>query len=244
MEILSHTKLSSLTLFFPSYNDVKSIGKIVKLASKIAPLVASKHEIIVVDDFSTDGSRELLKKLSQEIKELRLIFHDSNMGYGAALRSGFKQAKFDYLFYTDGDGQYDVSELPLLVGLISGPTNFVNGIKMDRKDPSYRIIIGNIYSFLVRWLFWVPIFDIDCDFRLIKTSLLKRLKLESDSGSICIELIKKAQLQGASFRQVSVSHHQRQYGQSQFFIPSKLIHTLMEISILWINLILKRSYAK
>ena len=115
-----------------------------------------------------------------------MIFHQKNLGYGGALRSGFKKAKYGLVFYTDGDGQYDIKELPLLLQLMTKDCDFINGIKMSRHDPTYRIFIGNFYSFLTRWLFWVPILDINCDFRLIRKSLVGRLNLKCNSGSICI----------------------------------------------------------
>lgn len=126
--------------------------------------------------------------------------------------------------------------------LMSPDVNFVNGIKMDRQDYAYRIILGNLYNFVVRWAFLLPIFDTDCDFRLIRKSLLDKIKLKNDSGSICVELVKKAQRAGGKFRQASVHHFERPHGQSQFFRPAKLWGTFMELTPLWINLIILRKW--
>lgn len=232
------SKSEGVSIIFPCYNDEKSIRQLIENAFYTIKKYTSRYEVIVVDDASTDNSKRVLVKLSKKYKHLRIIFHSENQGYGEALRSGFRTARYGLIFYTDGDGQYDIRELPLLLSLMSSDVDFINGIKMTRHDPTYRIVIGNLYSFVTRWLFWTPIYDIDCDFRLIRKSLLKKLDLKSSSGSICIELVKKAQRAGAKFRQVSVHHFERRYGRSQFFRAERILNTLRELLMLWIELML------
>lgn len=226
----------SISVFFPCYNDAKSIKKLVEQSFIILKNLTRIYEVIVIDDGSTDKSREVLKDLAKTYKTLKLIIHEKNQGYGGALKSGFKAAKYKLVFYTDGDGQYDVKELPILVSLMSKDVNFINGIKLTRSDPTYRVVIGNLYSFLARWLFWLPIVDVDCDFRLIRKDLITKLDLKSNSGSICIELVKKAQRHGGKFRQVSIHHYERKFGNSQFFRPGRILFTFFEFSGLWIKL--------
>ncbi len=238
-EFMLQDKLTSISAFFPCYNDEKTIGKLVSEVSRVLKGVAYNYEVIVIDDGSSDQSRKILKELKNKNKHLKLIFHRKNRGYGGALRSGFKAAKNDFIFYTDGDGQYDVKELPLLVNLMTRDVNFVNGIKMERRDYIYRIILGNMYNFIVRWAFLLPIFDTDCDFRLVRRSLLKKLTLKSTSGTICVELVKRAQRSGAKFRQVSIHHYERGFGQSQFFRPARLLKTFSELIPLWFELMVK-----
>lgn len=235
---------TSVSIFFPCFNDKKTIGKLVKEAFATVKRFTKKYEVIVVDDGSEDGSRDLLKKLAKKYSHLKLIFHHHNIGYGEALKSGFEAARYKYVFYTDGDGQYDVKDLSLLLYSLTDDVNFINGIKMSRHDPTYRVIIGNLYSFIVRWLFWVPIFDIDCDFRLIKKELVEKLDLKSTSGAICIELVKKAQIRGAKFRQISISHLERKYGVSQFFRLERILHTLIEVFALWMELVILYKLSK
>ncbi len=227
----------SISVFFPCYNDAKTIAGLVEEAFGVLKQISSNYEVIVIDDGSSDDSRKILLTLKNKYAGLRVIFHSKNQGYGGALRSGFRAAKKDLVFYTDGDGQYDVKELPLLLSLMTKDVNFINGIKMDRKDYIYRIIIGNMYNFWVRWTFLLPIFDTDCDFRLIRRSLLKKIKLSSFSGSICVELVKRAEMSGGKFRQVSIHHYDRKYGQSQFFRPGRLVKTAVELWRLWLGLI-------
>lgn len=235
---MPQNKTSSISVFFPCYNDAKSIKKLVEDAFVILKKVAKDYEVIVVDDESQDSSRKVLLALTEKYPHLKLIFHDKNQGYGGALRSGFKNASKDLIFYTDGDGQYDVKELPILLQLMTEDVNFINGIKMARQDPTYRIFIGNLYSLIARWLFWLPIQDVDCDFRLIRKNIIDRLDLKSNQGSICIELVKKAQKKGAKFRQVSVHHYKRGWGQSQFFRTDRIFVTLLEVGKLWIRLMI------
>jgi len=226
-------KHPGVSVFFPCYNDAKSIGGLVRDAHQVLSRSLRDWEIIVIDDGSTDDSAHVLHELASRIPKLRIITHEVNKGYGAALRSGFDAAKKDLVFYTDGDGQYDAKDLAILLPLMTTEIDFVNGIKMGRQDPTYRIVLGNWYSLLARWMFWLPIYDVDCDFRLIRRSILKKITLTSSSGSICVELVKKAELAGARFRQVSVRHYERKYGSSQFFKTRRILSTLVELFRLW-----------
>lgn len=226
----------TISAFFPCYNDRHTIGNLVREAHETIRTLGFAPEIIVIDDGSTDGSQELLTKLAKRQARLRLIFHKTNEGYGAVLRDGLAAATGDLIFYTDGDGQYDVSELKHLVALMDDGTSFVNGIKEERHDPIERVVLGNMYNFVVRWLFWLPITDVDCDFRLIRTSIAKKITLTTTSGAVCVELVKKAECSGGVFREVTVSHYPRRFGRSQFFQADRIFKTLREIAKLWWNL--------
>lgn len=229
----------SVSVFFPCYNDEKTIGQLVRGAKKVLEKAAAQYEIIVIDDGSSDGSRQVLRKLKPEINNLRLVFHRHNRGYGGALQSGFKAAKYDLVFYTDGDGQYDVRDLELLFPLLTPDIDVVNGIKMERNDAWYRKLAGYGYNFLVRNLFNIRIFDVDCDFRLIRRAKLQGVDLSCSSGAICVELVKKLQDNGAGFREVTVHHYERKFGSSQFFKPKRLWQTAIELVKLWSELYLK-----
>ena len=230
--------MTSISVFFPCYNDSQTIGDLVREAERQLRALTSDYEIIVVNDGSTDASADVLKQLAAEIPRLKVVTHERNRGYGGALRSGFAAATKELVFYTDGDGQYDVRELPLLVMLMSSDTDFVNGMKMRRQDPAYRIHIGNLHQFLMRWTFWLPIQDVDCDFRLIRRRILESIELHSNSGSICVELVKHAQRAGAGFREVSVHHYARKFGQSQFFRPGRILGTYLHLAAVWLELMI------
>ena len=226
----------SMSVFFPCYNDSMTIGDLVLEAERQLQQLTDDFEIIVVNDGSADNSAEVLRDLQHRVPALRVVTHERNRGYGAALRSGFSAATKDVVFYTDGDGQYDVRELPVLLMLLTDDTDFVNGMKMTRQDPTYRVHAGHLHRFLMRWLFWLPINDVDCDFRLVRRRILQRIDLRSTSGSICVELVKHAQRAGAGFREVSVHHYARRWGQSQFFRPGRILETYLHLASMWIEL--------
>ncbi len=234
----------SISAFFPCYNDASTIAGLVENAILVLKKLTNKYEVVVIDDGSSDGSQQILRDLEVKYPEVvRPIFHKKNIGYGGALKDGFKNARHELVFYTDGDGQYDVNELPILVGLMTPDVNFINGIKMERQDFAYRVIIGNFYALCMRWAFLLPIYDVDCDFRLIRKTLLDKLTLRSDSGSICVELIKKSEKAGAKFRQVSVHHFPRLHGKSQFFRIDRLISTFRELAALWWKIMIEEKQA-
>ena len=178
----------SISAFFPCYNDESTIADLVREADAQLGCATDDYEIIVVDDGSRDRSAAVLADLAAQVPRLRIVTHPVNRGYGGALRSGFAAATKDVVFYTDGDGQYDVKEIPIMLALLVDDTDFVNGMKMSRSDPAYRVFIGNLHKFVTRWAFWLPIDDVDCDYRLIRRAVLDRIELHSNSGSICVEL--------------------------------------------------------
>ena len=228
----------SLSVFFPCYNDAETIGQLVLDAEAALRSLADDYQIIVVNDGSSDRSAEVLRELQSKVGRLEIVTHPRNRGYGGALRSGFAAASKDLVFYTDGDGQYDVKEMPLLLMLLSDDVDFVNGVKMQRQDPGYRIFAGNLHKFFTRWMFWLPITDVDCDFRLVRRTILDRIRLTSNSGSICSELVKKAERAGATFREVSVHHYARRSGGSQFFRPGRILQTYADLAALWFKLMI------
>ena len=228
----------SISVFFPCYNDAETIGQLVLDAEAALRTLTDDYQIVVVNDGSTDRSAEVLRELQAQVGRLEVVTHPKNRGYGGALRSGFSASTKELVFYTDGDGQYDVKEMPLLVMLLSPDVDFVNGVKMTRRDPGYRVFAGNLHKFFTRWLFWLPVTDVDCDFRLVRRTILDRIRLTSNSGSICSELVKKAERAGATFREVSVHHYARRSGGSQFFRPGRILRTYADLAGLWFKLMI------
>jgi glycosyltransferase involved in cell wall biosynthesis len=226
----------SISAFFPCYNDAATIGDLVVQADCELRQLTDDYEIIVVNDGSRDKSAAVLSALSAQVPHLRVVHHLINRGYGAALRSGFEHATKDLVFYTDGDGQYDVKEISILLMLLTDDTHFVNGMKMTRQDPPHRVFFGNLHRFMTRWSFWLPVSDVDCDFRLIRRSILQKVRLCSNSGSICVELVKQAQRAGAQFREVSVHHYARRSGVSEFFTARRILQTYADLAIMWVEL--------
>lgn len=221
-------KLSGLSIFFPAYNDNHTIGGLIKAAGIIAKEVSKKNEIIVINDGSTDDTAKVLDKLKKQYP-LRVITHQANRGYGGALISGFKSAKYDWIFYTDGDGQYDPGEITKLVSQLKPGIDVVNGYKLKRADTKIRTISGNLYNRLAHALYHLPIRDLDCDFRLIKASKLRKINLKRYSGIICLELVLKLQKAGAKFSEVGIHHYPRRFGRSQFFSVKHLLSNFRDL---------------
>jgi glycosyltransferase involved in cell wall biosynthesis len=197
------------------------------------------YEVIVVNDGSQDNTGEVLEELRREFEpRMRVVTHPQNRGYGAALRTGFASATREFVFYTDGDSQYDVEELPRLLELVSPATGLINGYKLERQDPAHRIYIGTIYNLCARLMFRIRIRDIDCDYRLIRRALIESLHLTSTSGTICVELVRKLELSGCEVQEIGVHHYPRLYGRSQFFRLRSLAITFYQLLRLWIRLVI------
>ena len=233
-------KFSSLSVFFPAYNDAPSLPRLLEKTFATLGQYASDYEVIVVNDGSQDKTGEVLEQLAKQYApDLRIVTHEQNRGYGGALRSGFAAARKDFVFYTDGDSQYDVTELPLLLERMGPKTGLVNGYKLERHDPAHRIWIGSLYNFCARLLFRIRIRDIDCDYRLIRRELLDKIHLTSTSGTICVELVRKLELSGWQVEEVGVHHYERLYGRSQFFRVPALASTFVQLIRLWVRLALR-----
>jgi len=228
----------SISAFFPAYNDGKTIGGLVEKTLALLPALADDFEVIVINDGSSDETAKVLQALQKKHPEsLRVITHEQNRGYGGALRSGLAAASKDLVFYTDGDGQYDPSELAGLVKKMAPNTGFVNGFKKSRNDPWHRVAIGWLYNRFARFIFGIQLRDIDCDFRLIRRSLLEELSLRSTSGTICVELVKKLEMCPYLVEEVGVSHYPRLHGKSQFFRLQSLAATFFQLVRLYVTLV-------
>ena len=232
-------RFPSLSVFFPAYNDALSLPALIARTFEVLAAHVADYEVIVVNDGSADDTARVLEDLRlRYAPHLRVITHPENRGYGGALRTGFEAATRDFIFYTDGDGQYDPAELPRLLRLVGPDTGLVNGYKLERHDPPHRILIGNIYNFCARLLFRIQIRDIDCDYRLIRRSLLERVRLTSTSGTICVELVRKLELSGCRVIETPVHHYPRRYGTSQFFRIRSLASTFAQLVRLWWKLVI------
>ena len=230
--------IKGISVFFPCYNDGATIASLVISAFKILKDIAEDYEVFVVDDGSNDKSREILEELKHIFPEFRVIYHPRNLGYGAALRTGFRHACKDYVFYTDGDGQYDVRELSSLVDALKDDIDIVNGFKLKRSDPFYRIIIGKLYNWTVRMMFDLKIKDVDCDFRLLRKEIFKQVELKHNSGVICVEMIKKIEDAGFKFAEAGINHYFRAHGKSQFFNFKRIFRVSFDILKLWRNTVI------
>ena len=234
--------LRSLSIFFPAYNDAATIPSMIISAFLTVQRITNDFEIIVVNDGSKDHTAELLNELQRLYPQVRVITHPQNRGYGAALRTGFSSASKEWVFYTDGDAQYDPREMVKLVEALESNIDVVNGYKIERSDPLHRIIIGRLYHHIVRMIFGFRLRDVDCDYRLMRRSIFDKVQLTSTSGTICLEMVKKMQDFRYRFSEVPVHHYHRAHGKSQFFNFPRLFRTGLQLMSLWWILVVRKQH--
>lgn len=231
-----------LSIFFPAYNDAGTIASMVISAVLAAQKLTPDFEVIIVNDGSADATPRIADELARLYPQVRVIHHPNNRGYGGALRSGFTAARKELIFYTDGDAQYDPAEMAFLWERMRDDVDLVNGHKISRSDPLHRIVIGRVYHYLVKLLFGLRIRDVDCDFRLMRRAIFDRVRLEKNSGVICLEMMKKIQDAGFRVAEVPVHHFHRAYGRSQFFNFRRIARTAVDVLKLWSALVVRRDH--
>jgi glycosyltransferase involved in cell wall biosynthesis len=160
------------------------------------------------------------------------------------LRKGFASAQKEWIFYTDGDAQYDPRELSVLADHLTAGMDMINGYKIKRHDPIHRIWIGLAYQYFVKFVFGLVIRDVDCDYRLMRRSMFDTLTLESKSGTITFEMVKKIQDAGFVIGEAPVHHYYRQYGSSQFFNIPRVMRTLLDLIQWWWRLVIRKEHLK
>ena len=228
-----------LSIFFPAYNDSGTIASLVITALQTARTLTPDHEVIVVNDGSKDRTADILNELARLYPEVRVVHHETNRGYGGALRTGFATATRERVFYTDGDAQYDPAEMTALWRRFDDTVDLVNGYKISRSDPLHRIVIGRVYHHTVKLLFGLTVRDVDCDFRMMRRAIFDTVHLEKNSGVICLEMMKKITDAGFRIAEVPVHHYHRAYGKSQFFNFGRLYRTAIDVMKLWYALVVR-----
>ena len=237
-------KLSSVTAFFPCYNDAGTIPTMIIRAMQTLREITDDFEVLVINDGSADDSARVLQELEPVYDCLRVMYRTQPSGYGGVLRGGFAAATKDWVFYTDGDAQYDARELALLAEAVADGVDMVNGYKIKRHDPFHRVLIGYAYQYFVKLLFGLVIRDVDCDFRLMRRGMFEHVTLESTTGTITFEMVKKIQDAGYRIVEVPVHHWYRQYGQSQFFNVPRVARTLIALIGWWWRLVVRRDHLR
>jgi glycosyltransferase involved in cell wall biosynthesis len=230
----------SVSAMFPCYNDENTIGGLVDDVYTALEPVTDELEVIVVNDGSTDGSRDVLDALAAQRPWLRVIHHERNRGYGGALISGFTAARNEWIFYTDGDAQYDAREAADLVPLATDDVDVVQGWKLTRGDIWIRRVIGRVYHHVVKLLFRLPVRDTDCDFRMFRRRLVVDRPLVSTSGVICVEMMRVFDRSGARFVETPVHHYPRPWGKSEFFRVPAIARSAAQLLTLWWRMVVRR----
>ena len=216
-------KLDELSMFFPAYNEVENIPKLVKSAKKVCRETSKKYEIIiVVHQNSSDGTTELVKKLGEKDRKIKLVIQKkTDPGVGAAIRIGFNSAKYKNIFYADSDNQFNLEEFKKFVPF-TDKYDIIAGYRIKRNDPEARIFTAKVYNAIVRTIFLVKQKDVDCAFRFVKRDVVKKIRLVCRRGLVTTEVLAKASRKGYKIMQIGVKHYPRMFGKSVFEIESNL----------------------
>ena len=228
--------LSSLTVFVPAYNEEANISLIIEDVLKYVPALAKKWELIIVNDGSTDQTARIVRTYSERHAQVKLVNHAHNRGYGAAVKTGLRSARYDWIFFTDSDRQFRFEELATFISHREW-ADFVIGYRKKRRDPLIRLIIAQ--GFLRLWnylLFGLTVKDVDCAYKLIPKKCLNKLTLVTESAITVTELLYKLTKMGYRYAEVSVTHYPRPYGHQTGNHPSVMYKALRESLALWQSL--------
>jgi len=231
--------LDSISVFFPTYNEEENIKNTVILAKKVLEEISNNWEIIIVNDGSTDNTLAVSEKLSEEDKRIRIISHSKNRGYGASLKSGFYNAKYPWICFTDADGQFDFSEINKFFSKQKEENaDLVIGYYIGRKVSLFTILTSKIWEIIVSILFSMKVKDTDCGFKLVSKKVIDSIdKLESERGAfISSELLIKAKKKGFKIVQVGVNHYPRRKGKGTGRNIKVIIKSFIDLIRLWIKL--------
>jgi glycosyltransferase involved in cell wall biosynthesis len=216
------------------YNEESNIEQAVTSALAILSDAADQHEVIVVDDGSRDRTGAIADRLAVDRPNVRVVHHATNRGYGAAVRSGFEAARHPLIVLADGDNQFDLTELPVLLRNI-GDHDIISGYRLARHDPVFRRLYAFMYNRAARLLFRVPIRDVNCGFKVYRRSLIARLlpQLRSNGALINVEIFARARKLGARVTEVGVHHYPRETGQPTGGNPAVIVRAFKEMLELW-----------
>jgi len=204
-------KSPSISVFFPCYNEAANVKRVVKQAIDVLEGLGADFEVIIVDDGSGDGTRELADEIAAQNRSVKVVHHPRNLGYGAALQSGFGAATKDLVFYTDGDGQFDIKEMPALLPLMD-QYDIISCYRINRQDNIIRKINAWCWTRLVNMLFRMRIRDIDCAFKLYKRKIFDQIQMSSTGALIDTEILARAKQKGYTIAQRPVHHYPRTAG--------------------------------
>lgn len=201
----------NISVIMPAYNESGNIESVISKAIPVLDTFAEEYEIIVVNDGSTDETKELLDTLAKSNPHLRVVHHPQNHGYGSAIRSGLKESRLDYIFITDSDGQFDFNELTEVYPHIA-KTDFIVGYRLQRQDWLMRKINAYCWNVLCQTLFKTGLRDVDCAFKLFKRPILNSIQLKACGSMISTELVVKSRKAGFKILEIGVHHYPRLSG--------------------------------
>jgi glycosyltransferase involved in cell wall biosynthesis len=222
----------SLSVVLPAHNEGKNLPFILKEASLLLEQLNLDYEIIVVDDGSTDDTALVVKSFVEKNPLVKLLSHPRNLGYGAALTSGFRTSTKELVFFMDSDRQFDIGDITKLLPFTT-EFDIVAGYRLKRQDPWYRVMIGRTYNLMVITLFGVHLKDIDCAFKIYHRDVLDKIHFETVGALVNTEIMLKAQLAGKTIKEVGVNHYPRIEGKQSGAKPKVIIKAFWETLALW-----------
>ncbi len=205
--------VQDLSVVLPAFNEEANIEAVVRNCVAYLDERLLDYELLVVNDGSRDRTGEILDRLAGEVPRLRPLHHPQNRGYGSALRTGFAAATKRFVFYMDGDGQFDIRDLDRLFPLATDEDHIVTGFRIERRDPFMRRLNAKLFGgFLVRVMLGVRVRDLNCAFKLIPRKVLEQITFESTGALINAELYGRAVRRGFGIKEVGVHHYPRTAG--------------------------------
>lgn len=224
-------KLSSLTIFFPAYNEAANIATTVTQALRVVETITTDYEILVIDDGSSDDTTKIVKEFESNNPKIKLISHPHNMGYGAALITGFKNATKDWTFFSDGDGQFDLTELTDFVRY-TNDYDVIIGYRKTRNDHLARLLNAKGWNLLNQLFFGLKVKDIDCAFKLFRTSTIQSViqKTQSFGAMISAEMLIRLHREGYQFQEIPVTHYSRKAGSATGAKPQVILRAFREMA--------------
>ena len=227
-------KITSISLMFPLYKDKSTVELMIRKSSRVLKKLNIKYEIIIVDDGCPQKSGLLAKKVAKNFSNIKIFFHKKNLGYGAALKTGLKKCKYDWIFMIDGDAEYDVYDLVRLLKIIKN-YDLVITYRHKKKYTTYRIIISWIYNIVLRLLFNIKFKDISTGSRLVSRELIKHVNLQSNSPFVGAELAIKACLAGYKVGEIGIHTFPRTFGTGASVSLKNILLTIKDMVILFIK---------
>jgi glycosyltransferase involved in cell wall biosynthesis len=232
--------------FFPAHNEALNLEGLVEEALGALPALAGRFEIIVVDDGSRDATPQLADRLAAEHPGIvRVVHHETNLGYGAALRSGFRAARMSVIGFTDGDRQFHVADLGLLLERLDGQgePDVVVGYRMKRADHWIRLVYARSYRLALRTFFRLGVRDVDCACKVFRRESLEGVRLESGGAFMSAELLIKLKVRGCRISEVGVPHYPRTAGSATGAKPSVVFRAVKDFWMLRLRLWANRRLA-
>lgn len=230
------SKIEELSVFFPFWNEERNIEKVVKNAIPVVKKIAQNWEIIIVDDGSSDNTPKIAKKLAENSPYLKVITHKKNRGYGASLKSGFEAAQYGLVAFTDGDGQFDFSQVSKFLLKIKN-SDIAIGYRQKRHDNPIRHVLMNLLKIWDFIFFGFVFKDIDCGFKMFRKEALERIRpFKSEGAMITTEILAKAKKQKLKITQVEVSHYPRIYGDQSGGNLRVILRAIKESFVIWKNI--------